>query len=224
MSNWFVFSMEPSELEARFGSDHTLSYDPEDLEAQAVYDLEAEAQEEEMLRVFTEQMDKVNTLMKFLDPVERDYLNLYFNLNKDQNDIARIFGITQGAVSYRCKIAIERIKFLLSLPRLHKDTLIEDLDKIMPDGLYTKILVLMYETSSQSAVARALGFSQGQVRYRLLRALEFLNVYGERDPLYKKYYDCFEYIRSNPNIIRNMNIKDFWIKDEELANLDTGYI
>jgi len=215
-SNWFVFSMEPYELESRFGSDQALIYDEETEEEQEACDLEASLLEEEYRKLFADQMEKVNMLMKYLDPVERDYLNLYFNLNRDQNDIAKIFNITQGAVSYRCKTAIDRIKFLLYIPRFYRIKLVDDLDKVMPEPLYTEILLLMYETSSQSAVARHMGFSQGQVRYRLLRALDILKIFGERDLLYRSYFKCFDLIRDHPNITRNMDLSDFWLPVSEI--------
>lgn len=219
-SNWFVFSMEPSELEARFGSDAGLVYDPDAAEDQAILDMEAEVRETELRKIFREQLAQVTELVQYLDPIERDYIHMYFELNKDQNDIAKIFGITQGAVSYRCKTAVERLRFLTHLPRLSKDKLVRDLNRIMTDPLLVEILVLMYETSSQSGVARQLGFSQGQIRYRLLRAIEILEAFSKNDPLFQVYLKAFNLIRRNPNIVRNMNISKFWVTEEEfLANM-----
>jgi len=213
--------MEPSELEARFGADSNLAYDPDSEEEQIVLDMEAEAKETELRRIFREQLAQVSELVQYLDPIERDYIHMYFELNKDQNDIAQIFGITQGAVSYRCKTAVERLKFLTVLPRLCKEKLIRDLDRIMLDPLHVEILILMYETSSQSGVARRLGFSQGQIRYRLLRSLEILEAFSKNDPLYRVYFSAFELIRKNPNIVRNMDISSFWVTEEEfIATLE----
>ena len=220
-SNWFVFSMEPSELEARFGSDSNLSYDPDSEQDQAILDLEEEMKENELKKIFREQISQVSELVQYLDPIERDYIHMYFDLNKDQNDIAKIFGITQGAVSYRCKTAVERLKFLTLLPRLSKSKLVRDLSKIMSDPIHVDILVLMYETSSQSGVARKLGFSQGQIRYRLLRSIEILEAFSVNDPIFKVYLKAFELIRKNPNIVRNMNISNFWVtEDEFMGNID----
>jgi len=214
-SNWFVFSMEPSELESRFGSDTELVYDPEAAEERAAQDLEAEIREKEFKELFRAQLAQVSELVQYLDPIERDYIHMYFDLNKDQNDIAKIFGITQGAVSYRCKTAVERLKFLTILPRLCKDRLIRDLNKVMSDPLHVDILVLMYETSSQSGVARKLGFSQGQIRYRLLRSLEIVEAYSKNDPIFRVYLKAFDLIRANPNIVRNMDISNFWVSEQE---------
>jgi len=223
-SNWFVFSMEPSELEARFGSDAGLSYDPDAAEDQLILDAEAEARETELRKIFREQLAQVSELVQYLDPIERDYIHMYFELNKDQNDIAKIFGITQGAVSYRCKTAVERLRFLTLIPRLCKDKLVRDLNRIMIDPLHVEILILMYETSSQSGVARRLGFSQGQIRYRLLRSLEVLEAFSKNDPLYRVYFNAFELIRRNPNIVRNMDISNFWVSEEEFMNNLEKYV
>ena len=213
--------MEPSELESRFGSDSGLTYDPEAAEDQLILDMEEEAKETELRKLFKEQLSQVSELVQYLDPIERDYIHMYFELNKDQNDIAKIFGITQGAVSYRCKTAVERLRFLTILPRLCKDKLIRDLNRIMVDPIHVEILILMYETSSQSGVARQLGFSQGQIRYRLLRSLEVLEAFSKNDPLYRIYLKAFDLIRSNPNIVRNMDIANFWVSEEEfLANVE----
>jgi len=216
--------MEPSELESRFGSDASLTYDPEAAEEQLISDMEAEARETELRKLFREQLDQVSELIQYLDPIERDYIHMYFELNKDQNDIAKIFGITQGAVSYRCKTAVERLRFLTILPRLCKDKLIRDLNRIMIDPLHVDILVLMYETSSQSGVARQLGFSQGQIRYRLLRSLEILEAFSKNDPLYRIYLKAFDLIRQNPNIVRNMSISEFWVSEEDFLSTVDKYI
>jgi len=223
-SNWFVFSMEPSELEARFGGDSGLVYDPDAAEDQAILDMEEELREQEIRKLFVEQLDQVSDLVKYLDPIERDYIHMYFELNKDQNDIAKIFGITQGAVSYRCKTAVERLKFLTILPRLSKERLIRDLNKVMSDPIHVDILVLMYETSSQSGVARKLGFSQGQIRYRLLRSLEIIEAYSKNDPVFNVYLKAFNLIRKNPNIVRNMDISNFWVTEQEFSESLEKYI
>ena len=223
-SNWFVFSMEPSELEARFGGDSGLVYDPDAAEDQAILDMEEELREQEIRKLFVEQLDQVSDLVKYLDPIERDYIHMYFELNKDQNDIAKIFGITQGAVSYRCKTAVERLKFLTILPRLSKERLIRDLNKVMSDPIHVDILVLMYETSSQSGVARKLGFSQGQIRYRLLRSLEIIEAYSKNDPVFNVYLKAFNLIRKNPNIVRNMDISNFWVTEHEFSESLEKYI
>ncbi|NBV28966.1 hypothetical protein EBS02_08140, partial [bacterium] len=80
------------------------------------------------------------------------------------------------------------------------------------------------ETSSQSGVARKLGFSQGQIRYRLLRSLEIIEAYSKNDPVFNVYLKAFNLIRKNPNIVRNMDISNFWVTEQEFSESLEKYI
>jgi DNA-directed RNA polymerase specialized sigma24 family protein len=75
---------------------------------------------------------KVREVMGKLPEREADMLDLYFFKKKYQADVGKIFGVSQGDVSYRIKRAIKRIKFLLAYPEIDTDLMIKDLALIMP--------------------------------------------------------------------------------------------
>jgi len=95
-------------------------------------------------------------------------------MNKKQMEIAEIFGITQAAVSYRIKRALDRIKFLIDMPDLDKFDVYDHLAPVMSSTLDAEIFREMYETTCQSEVAKRLDITQGRVRHRFIKNLRHL--------------------------------------------------
>lgn len=58
---------------------------------------------------------------------EQDLISMYFQLNKDQAEIAKIFNISQGAVSHRIRKALKRLQFLVALPEISLEEMTFDL-------------------------------------------------------------------------------------------------
>ena len=63
---------------------------------------------------------------------EIDLIYMYFILGKGQKQMARILGITQGAVSLRLRKAIKRLQFLANLPKIDPEEM-ENLFKKRPE-------------------------------------------------------------------------------------------
>lgn len=69
---------------------------------------------------------------------EQDLISMYFQLNKDQAEIAEIFNISQGAVSHRIRKALKRLQFLVAMPDISDDEMINDLTNFFyPNGVET---------------------------------------------------------------------------------------
>lgn len=116
-------------------------------------------------------LDKIKDVLCRLPDREADLIRLYFFKSKRQTDIAEIFNITQAAVSYRLKRALDRIRFLIEIPEVTKDEIFEDLVGVMPTKLDARIFAEMFESTCQSEVAEILDISQGRVRHRFIANL-----------------------------------------------------
>jgi len=111
---------------------------------------------------------------RFLDRIparEADFIRLYHRDKLKQEQIAKLFGITQAAVSYRLHRGIKRIQFLRTIPEL---TQLEFDKEVGPmfESQDKEILWRMYNTTCQSEIAKQLGLTQARVRHRFFRSLE----------------------------------------------------
>ena len=186
----------------------------EELDRYNFYQEDIEDDREDVLVDEKKKLDdlkKIQEIMKYLPPREHDILNLYFFKDKDQQDIGAIFNLTQGDISYRIKRAIERIKFIMELPKISKKKMAKDLWMILPSKIYVNIMVGIYQTTSQSFVAQTVGLSQAKVRHQFLKYLEILKKVSKRYPQYKLYYDVFSKINDNNfNKVRELQVQDRW--------------
>jgi len=105
-----------------------------------------------------------------IPPRERDLVRLYFKDRLKQEQIAKLFGITQAAVSYRLHRGIKRIQFLRTIPELTRVEFDLDIGSKF-SAQDTEILWRMYETTCQSEIAKQMGLTQGRVRHRFFRSL-----------------------------------------------------
>jgi len=148
-------------------------------------------------------LERVREVMTELPPREADFVELYFFNHKTQTDIAEIFKVSQPTVCYRLQRATSRIRFVLSLP----DVTVEDLEHILvgflSDPEDVKIMLLMYETTCQSAVAKRLGVTQGKVRHRFMRSTK--RILESESPKMAKIAQIFEAIAKNLNIKREVD-------------------
>lgn len=177
---------EPHTIESRVASD-------EGLDSLATVLLE---KSEEML----EKIDRVKEILLTLPPREADFVDLYFFKHIKQTKIAAIFNVSQPTVCYRLQRATERIKFILKLPYFKADQIEKDMKAVLTNSLDVQIMVLMYQTTCQSSVARALGVSQGLVRHRFIRSIRKL----EPMESMAEYVDTFRKISQNLNILREI--------------------
>lgn len=226
MSNGYVVSLDPNDFSRFVGSDPredgTFTFESEE---DQITQGELEMLEQEMLQLLETASYRrgIEPLLDRIPCREADIIELYFLLGKRQADIATIFGITQAAVSYRLGRGILRIKFLLDLPAVTREQMIEDLaeafpvDKNAPPEVGTNldpdinvdvmILVNMWETTCQSEVAKTLGLTQGRVRHRFFKAVERLQELAISDSKLEPYSDIFNKISSKKfNILREVKL------------------
>ena len=101
---------------------------------------------------------------------EADLIRLYHRDQMKQEQIARLFGITQAAVSYRLARGRRRIQYLRCMPELNRDDFEMELGPKFNEQ-DREILWRMYETTCQSEIAKQMGLTQGRVRHRFFRSL-----------------------------------------------------
>jgi len=205
MSTGFVIAVDPSQLANRTSNipwidpmeacEQALEIETDDL-----FDPSYEAQ--------------IVPLLPRIPAREADLIEMYFLQKKRQADIALIFGVTQAAISYRLDRGIQRIKFLLSIPRVTED----DLRTVLPlvfskSPIDVDILVGMWATTCQSEVAEKLGLTQGRVRHRFFRAVKTLETKAkgdethEPDVRFEPYSKVFKAIASKKfNILREVKL------------------
>ena len=185
-------SVDPSELESRFSVDDNLNY---------LGQILSEEPTEEAVR----NLERVQHIMKDLPPREAAFIHLYFFVHKTQTDIAEIFKVSQPTVCYRLQRATKRIRFVLSLPDVTVEEMGKALSGFLPDPEDVQIMLLMYETTCQSAVARRLGVTQGKVRHRFMRSTKKM----QDDPDMMRFAEIFSSISDNLNMLREVSRPDW---------------
>jgi len=179
-------TIDPSDMESRFSQEDGISY---------MDSIFSEPGEED-----NAQIDRVRSVVDMLPPREADFVDLYYFKRLRQTDIASMFGVSQPTVCYRLARAADRIRFLLSIPRVEESALVQDMAGFLSDPLDVQIMVLMWKTTCQSEVAKQLNVSQGLVRHRFLRSLSRMR----SNARFAKYVAVFDYISANLNILREV--------------------
>ena len=185
-SNSGHYTIDPNEMEARFPESSGLGF---------LDSILSDPTEDDQ-----EQIEHVRAVLDQLPPREADFVDLYYFKRLRQTDIAAIFGCSQPTVCYRLARAADRIRFLLNLPQVDKDRMERDLSGFLNDPLDVQIMIQMWQTTCQSAVAESLNVSQGLVRHRFLRTLTRMR----QNPNLVKYVVLFDYISANLNILREV--------------------
>jgi predicted transcriptional regulator len=178
--------MDPSDLEARYSEDDSLA------QLDSIF---TEPTEDDLA-----QIEEIRDVLDHLPPREADFIDLYYFRKLRQTDIATIFGVSQPTVCYRSTRAAARVRFLLERPVFDQDVLISDLTGFLMDPLDIQIMLLMWQTTCQSEVAKRLGVTQGLVRHRFLRSVNHMR----GNPSLDKYVKLFDYITDNLNILREV--------------------
>lgn len=136
-----------------------------------------------------------------LPPREADFLDLYFFKHVKQTDIAAMYGVSQPTVCYRLSRAATRIRFMLALPIIDVVSMEKTLKDLLQDDIDVYVMVQMYHTTCQSAVAKGLKVSQGFVRHRFIRSLNKMRQVEEMTP----YVLMFDMIAKNLNVLREVS-------------------
>lgn len=198
MSGGYVISVDPAELANRFAAPDEPLFD----------DLEEEDDPNAPPLLST--LNYENEIKPLLDRIperEADLIDLYYIQKKRQADIAEIFGVTQAAISYRLDRGLQRIRFLLSIPRVNEDDMRKDLPDVPFKPIDVDILVGMWQTTCQSEVAARLGLTQGRVRHRFFGAVKTLEKRAAEEDKFMRYCKVFSSIASKKfNILREVRL------------------
>jgi DNA-directed RNA polymerase specialized sigma24 family protein len=178
--------IDPHDLEVRFSTEQGMAY------LDSIF--------EETTPEAHVQIERVREIMESLPAREADFVDMYFFKKLKQTDIARIFGVSQPTVCYRLRRATTRIQFLMTLPHTTETELEAAMRGFLSDPMDIRIMVLMWETTCQSEVAKRLGVSQGLVRHRFIRTVRKM---AQNENL-KPYADMFSLISLNLNILREV--------------------
>tara|TARA_B100000745_G_scaffold300393_1_gene254190 strand:+ start:6228 stop:6836 length:609 start_codon:yes stop_codon:yes gene_type:complete len=201
MSKPFIESIDTSILESRFSTEDTIAY-------------LTEPSQEEIEAAF----EALQPLLKRLPQREQDLLFMHYVMKKKQTELGMIFGRTQAAISYRLKKAVQRIKFLRSIPQVDADDIERDLS-----GLFSEhdmsIMLGMFKHTCQTQVAKDIGSNQCHVRHRFHRNIQILGDEKEYDDKYEPYYDLFSKIRDNTNILREVKLSR-WNNSNYMVDAD----
>lgn len=178
--------IDPCDIETRFAVEDGMAY----------MDSIFEEPSEEAL----EKIERVKQIMESLPPREADFVDLYYFRKLKQTDIAAIFCVSQPTVCYRLQRATSRIQFLLQLPKVSRAEIERAMRGFLSDPLDAQIMVLMWETTCQSEVAKRLGVTQGLVRHRFIRAVKRMKDNAQLVSL----ASVFDTIAANLNILREV--------------------
>lgn len=89
---------------------------------------------------------------------------------------------TQAAISYKVKRALQRLRFLLTVPAFTEDELRSMLKRSPLNERRTEIMVAMWKSTSQTVTARMTGAGQGRVRHIVFKTTALLREAAKTDP------------------------------------------
>ena len=168
-----ILIQDPNNLSTRFSNKNRLGYsydEEESLDDIIEQNLAPDAEEDLASAGQTLNFGNIARYLDRIPPREADLISLYHRDKMKQEQIAKLFNITQAAVSYRLHRGIKRIQFLRTIPEIERDQFEIELGSKFCDQ-DREILWRMYETTCQSEIAKQMNLTQGRVRHRFFRAL-----------------------------------------------------
>lgn len=196
----YLKKVDSSEFEARFSSDRAIKYSEI---------LSSDISFKEIEEVFLDRLPKR----------ELDLINLYRRAGKNQKDIAKIFGVTQGAISSRLKRAHQRLQFLRDLPKITEEEIDQGLAPYF-DPLEMEIIKAMVRTTCQSETAKIVNtrfsivdekkrMTQVKVRHRFEKCISKLEELSKSKSELRKFHDLLVFIRKNPYMLHEVKLPHF---------------
>jgi len=198
-SGSFLKRMDHTEMEARFFNENAIKYDE--------------------LKDSSVTYDEIRPFLYRLPPREIDLIELYYNERKNQKDIAKIFGVTQGAISSRLTRAKKRLRFLRDLPKITDDEIDEQLG-VLFEPLELEIIKSMMKTTCQSKTAQLINekfsftdgkkkMTQVKVRHRFEKCLIKIGVEMKIRIELKKFHALLSIIKNNLYLLHEVRLPHF---------------
>lgn len=206
----FLKRMDYTEMDARFSNEHAIKYGD--------------------VRSCSITYEEIRPFLFRLPTREIDLIELYYNEHKNQKDIAKIFGVTQGAVSSRLSRAKKRLKFLKDLPKITDEEIDMHLNNYF-DKIELEIIKFMKRTTCQSRTAQLINekyeltdekrrMTQVKVRHRFEKCIIKLKYEMKKDPSLIKYHQLLEYIKKNLYKLHEVRLPHFDRGAYALFNMD----
>lgn len=149
---------------------------------------------------------------------EQDMVDLYYFMEKRQKDIAKMFSITQGAVSHRLSRARKRLRFLRDMPKVEDRVLLDKLTEAFP-AMDADIIYHMTKTTCQSLVAKIINdkyglsgpdsLTQVKVRHKFFKAIDKLRDMGESSEVHHTIYLLTMHIRNGSYLLHEVKLPHF---------------
>ncbi len=191
--------MDFVEMDSRFSNEHAIKYNE--------------------LTDFFITYEEIRPFLDRLPAREIDLIELYYNEHKNQKDIAKMCGVTQGAVSSRLSRAKKRLRFLRDLPKITDAELDTDLKQFF-DEIELSIIKTMVQTTCQSKTAFLVNqqyglvdekkrMTQVKIRHRFEKCLTKLNEESKKNTLLRKYFLLLEKIKHNLYALHEVRLPHF---------------
>jgi predicted transcriptional regulator len=163
--------------------------------------------------------EEMKPFLSRLPSREIDLIELYYNSGANQKNIARIFGVTQGAVSSRLSRARSRLKFLSILPKISEEDMDENLSCLF-DNMELEIIKHMIKTTCQSKTAHLINekyglvdekkrMTQVKIRHRFDKCIALLEEEMAKNIEFKKFYDLLVFIKNNLYMLHEVKLPHF---------------
>lgn len=163
--------------------------------------------------------DDISVLVQELPRREQELFDFYYIKKMNQKDIAKIIGVTQGAVSSRISKAKKRLVYLKELQEIDFDEFFKDIEGVIEDPLEIDIIRSLLKTSCQSETARRINekfhlegpkrMNQVKVRYRFERVLNKLKILGGHSYKFKRHYSTLRKIKENLYMLCEIRLPHF---------------
>lgn len=191
--------VDSSELESRFSNDSKIRYDE--------------------MTSSSLSFEDIQPFLEKLPPREADIIQLKCRYNKNQKDIAKLFGVTQGAISSRLSRARERLEFLRDLPKISDEEIDADLKDYF-DVFELEIIKGMKKTTCQSKTAAIINekfglvedkmkMTQVKVRHRFEKCVNLLGVLMVKNPSLRRYHALLVFLQANLYKLHEVKLPHF---------------
>lgn len=172
------------------------------------------------LRIGSMSFEDIEPFLHKLPPREIDLVTLYRKYGKNQKDIAKMFSVTQGAISSRLRRAADRLQFLRDLPKITDMEIETQLSKIFDDPIEVEIIKCMKDTTCQSRTAVLINekfnltaekerMTQVKVRHRFEKCLAQLALLKETDTKYVRFFTLLSFIKKNLYKLHEVKLPHF---------------
>lgn len=182
--------------------------------------------------------EEIEPYLHKLPPREIDLVTLYRKYGKNQKDIARMFDVTQGAVSSRLRRAAERLQFLRDLPKITDEEITSNLSVVIDaegkrvfSDCEIEIIKFMKETTCQSATAVLVNkkltlkggdvMTQVKVRHRFEKCLAKLEELKGENSKYLRFYNLMLFIKKNLYALHEVILPHFTKEKNVVFSLRT---